>query len=81
MRNSRKGFFFSLSREIVLYYGTTAEHIRSSSWEDAQTVAILAMTANAFREDKEAALASGMKGHLAKPVDINLLYKMIFNAL
>ncbi|QCP35106.1 hypothetical protein AR1Y2_1652 [Anaerostipes rhamnosivorans] len=39
------------------------------------------MTANAFREDKEAALASGMKGHLAKPVDINLLYKMIFNAL
>ena len=32
------------------------------------------MTANAFREDEEEALASGMNGHIAKPIDVNLLY-------
>lgn len=58
-----------------------AELIRSSDREDAKTVPILAMTANAFREDEEAALASGMNGHLAKPIDIRLLYKMISDAL
>lgn len=34
---------------------------------------IIAMTANAFEEDKRAASASGMNGHLAKPIDVDLL--------
>ena len=39
-------------------------HIRSSHHADALNIPILAMTANAFREDEEEALASGMNGHM-----------------
>ncbi len=35
---------------------------------------IIAMTANAFEEDRRAALDSGMNGHIAKPVDVNVLF-------
>lgn len=41
--------------------------------EDAKTVPIIAMTANAFAEDIEKALAAGMNTHVCKPVDMNLL--------
>lgn len=40
-------------------------------------IPVLAMTANAFTEDKEAALACGMNGHIAKPIDINVLLKAL----
>ena len=39
------------------------------------------MTANAFREDEEAALASGMNGHIAKPIDVPLLYMVLSEIL
>ena len=41
--------------------------IRSMDRPDAKTVPIIAMTANAYREDVEAAMQAGMNGHLAKP--------------
>ncbi len=40
-------------------------------------IPILAMTANAFTEDKEEALASGMNGHISKPIDINVLLETL----
>ena len=55
--------------------------IRAGHHPDAQTVPIFAMTANAFREDEEAALASGMNGHIAKPIDVPLLYKVLSEIL
>lgn len=38
---------------------------------------IIAMTANAFEEEKKKALACGMNGHVAKPIDVNILFKTI----
>ncbi|MEY4589519.1 MAG: hypothetical protein RL497_1595 [Pseudomonadota bacterium] len=45
------------------------------------TLPILAMTANASAEDKDACLAAGMNGHLSKPIDLNLVISAICNAL
>ena len=41
------------------------------------SIPILAMTANAFEEDKQAALGCGMNGHIAKPIDVELLFKTL----
>lgn len=51
--------------------------IRESGKPDANTITIFAMTANAFSEDVDAALKHGMNGHIAKPVDIEVLYRMM----
>jgi len=47
--------------------------IRASGAQTADTIPIIAMTANAFREDIDRSFASGMNGHLTKPIDIRLL--------
>ena len=51
--------------------------IRSLDREDAKTIPIIAMTANAFTEDRLRAKEAGMDDHVAKPVDVNLLIKLI----
>lgn len=48
--------------------------IRSLDRDDARSVPIVAMTANAFVEDEERSRMSGMDGHLSKPLDIHLVY-------
>ena len=47
------------------------KRIRSSSLPAADTIPIIAMTANVFREDVQLCLSAGMNGHLGKPVDID----------
>ena len=54
-----------------------AEKIRALNRQDAKTVPIIAMTANAYKEDVEKALQSGMNGHLAKPVDLKATIKAL----
>ena len=44
---------------------------------DAKTIPILAMTANAFAEDHQKALAAGMTEHLTKPLDPDSVYRML----
>ena len=51
--------------------------IRALEREDARTIPIIAMTANAFAEDEKEALDAGMDVHLAKPIDIELLKQVI----
>lgn len=51
--------------------------IRALKRKDAKEIPIIAMTANAFAEDEKEALAAGMNIHLAKPIDITLLRKVI----
>nr|WP_330406726.1 response regulator [Dorea sp. Marseille-P4042] len=55
-----------------------AKMIRSLDREDAKEVPIIAMTANAFTEDRIRAKEAGMDEHVAKPVDVELLIKIIY---
>ena len=57
-------------------YEATKE-IRCMDREDAKTIPIIAMTANAFAEDVQASFDAGMNGHIAKPIDMNEVEKAI----
>lgn len=61
-------------------YAATGK-IRAMDRPDAARVPILAMTADAFAEDEEKCLATGMNGHLSKPIDVNILYGKLREAL
>lgn len=60
---------------------TATRKIRTSSHPDAKSIPIVAMTANTFTEDIEAAYDAGMNGHIPKPVDVNSLYQTITGLL
>ena len=51
--------------------------IRALPRTDAQTIPIIAMTANAFNEDVKKCLAAGMNAHVAKPIDVQYLYDVL----
>ena len=51
--------------------------IRTSSFPNAKSIPIIAMTANVFREDVEKCLASGMNGHVGKPIDFEEVIKVL----
>ena len=55
--------------------------IRESSHPEAKTIPIIAMTANAFDDDKKAAYDAGMNAHVAKPIDMNLVKKTVAKVL
>ena len=78
IRNSDPGYFDLILMDIQMpkmngYEATEA--IRNLPETALSEIPILAMTANAFEEDKQNALKAGMNGHLAKPIDIEKLMK------
>ena len=79
-RNSEPGEFDVILMDIMMpvmngYKAT--KMIRSLDREEAKEVPIIAMTANAFTEDRIRAKEAGMDEHVAKPVDVELLIKVI----
>ena len=79
-RNSAPGEFDVILMDImmpVMNGYEAAKMIRSLDREDAKKIPIIAMTANAFTEDRIRAKEAGMDEHVAKPVDAELLTKII----
>ena len=60
---------------------TATKTIRSLERQDAKTIPIIAMTANAFREDAEKCMEAGMNAHLAKPLDDKTIKQTICEEL
>ena len=58
-----------------------SQAIRALDRNDAKTVPIVALTANAFKEDIDMAIASGMNAHLAKPMDMEKTMEVTFKLL
>jgi signal transduction histidine kinase len=56
---------------------TATRSIRALDAPQAQSVPIVAMTANVFREDVERALDAGMNAHIGKPIDLNELLRLM----
>ena len=79
-RNSKEKeyalIFMDIQMPLMNGYDAT-RCIRSSEHPAAGTIPIIAMTANAFNDDVQAAFDAGMNGHLAKPIDVEVLYKTI----
>ena len=78
--NSQEGEFDAILMDVQMpvmngYDATRA--IRKLERTDAVEIPIIAMTANAFAEDQKEAIKAGMNVHLAKPIDIELLKKVI----
>lgn len=68
--------FMDIQMPVMNGYEAT-RRIRASQHPDAKQIVILAMTANAFAEDVQASVEAGMDGHIAKPVDMTLLYNTV----
>jgi signal transduction histidine kinase/ActR/RegA family two-component response regulator len=77
---SPEGTFDAILMDVMMpvmngYEATRA--IRLSAHPQARTVPIIAMTANAYVEDVQAALESGMNDHVAKPIDVERLFSVL----
>ena len=59
----------------------SAAAIRSLERQDASSVPIIALTANAFKEDIDKAISSGMNAHIAKPVELDKVMEVLFKFL
>jgi signal transduction histidine kinase/ActR/RegA family two-component response regulator len=75
-----EGRFDAILMDVMMpvmngYEATKA--IRASQHPEAKTIPIIAMTANAYIEDVQAALDAGMNAHVAKPIDFKVLFSTL----
>ncbi len=80
VRRAEEGYYDAVLMDVQMpvmdgYEATRT--IRTLPREDVKTLPIIAMTANAMEDDKEAALKNGMNAHIAKPIDIDLFLKVL----
>ena len=80
VKNSEPGYYqvvlMDVQMPVMNGYEATRK-IRALENKELASIPILAMTANAFEEDKQEALKNGMNGHIAKPIDINKLLETL----
>ena len=84
MRESRPGYYQLILMDVqmpVMNGYEAARAIRRLENAELASIPIIAMTANAFEEDKKEALACGMNGHIAKPIDVDNLFETLDRAL
>lgn len=78
--SSAPGFydFILMDMQMPEMDGCTAcREIRAADRPDAQTIPVIAVTANAFAEDIAQTTDAGMNGHISKPIDFNLLLELL----
>ena len=80
LKASEPGYYQVVLMDIqmpVMNGYDAARAIRNLGNRELASIPILAMTANAFEEDKQEALKSGMNGHIAKPIDVKTLMDVL----
>ena len=79
--NTAPGTFDLILMDIMMPemngYETTKAIRNLSDRPDGKEIPIIAMTANAFEEDKREAIAAGMNGHIAKPIQVDKLLSIL----
>lgn len=74
--------FILMDLQMPVLNGLEATHrIRASAHPQAREIPIIALTANAFEEDRQAVAECGMNGFVSKPVDVSRLYKEMVRVL
>lgn len=84
IKNSDPGYYqlvlMDIQMPIMNGYEAT-RNIRKLENKELASIPILAMSANAFEEDKQEAINSGMNGHIAKPIDVKKLFETLSEIL
>lgn len=78
--HSEPGYYQAVLMDVqmpVMDGYEATQKIRNLPNKELANIPIIAMTANAFTEDKEAALRSGMNGHISKPIDVHVLFETL----
>ena len=81
---SEPGYYDAVLMDIqmpVMNGYEATEKIRALPDPRLAGIPILAMTANAFKEDEEAAIKAGMQAHISKPIDVGMMMKTLTNVL
>lgn len=84
VRNSAVGYYDAILMDIqmpIMDGYQASREIRGLENKDLAGIPIIALTANAFDEDKREALSNGMNAHISKPLDISVLYETLENIL
>ena len=84
LQNSEPGYYQVILMDVqmpVMNGYEAARRIRKLEDRRLSGIPILAMTANAFEEDKQEALRAGMNGHIAKPIDIDNFFDTLNEVL
>ena len=82
--SSKPGYYDAILMDIqmpVMDGYEAARAIRALDTPELAEIPIIAMTANAFKEDEQAAEQAGMQGHIAKPIDLQKMMETIRTVL